>query len=101
MWDLPGGKVDHGENNLNAIEREIQEETGLFVVTMRVQWVQTAVNDYTGVYYIFAGYHCRALSAAVTLSHEHHAYQWLPPTEFMRLPSTPFLQNLVREAFKL
>jgi 8-oxo-dGTP diphosphatase len=101
VWDLPGGKVDHGEHNLNAIQREIQEETGLFVVAMRVQWVQTAVNDYTGVYYIFAGYHCRALSAAVTLSHEHHAYQWLPPTEFMRLPSTPFLQNLVREAFKL
>lgn len=101
LWDLPGGKVDHGEDNLLAIQREIQEETGLFVTAVRVQWVQTAVSEHTGVYYIFAGYHCRALSTAVALSEEHHAYQWLPPTEFLRLPSTPFLQALVREAFRL
>ena len=41
------------------------------------------------------------VGAAVALSEEHHAYQSLPPTEFMRLPSTPFLQALVREACRL
>ena len=101
VWDLPGGKVDYGENSHYAIQREIQEETGLLVAAVRVQWVETAMNDRNGVYYIFAGYHCRAQNTAVRLSHEHHAYQWLSPTDFLRLPSTPFLQNLVREAFRL
>lgn len=30
-WDFPGGGVDPGENSLQALHREVQEETGLQV----------------------------------------------------------------------
>ncbi len=29
VWDIPGGWLDHGENVLNCIERELKEEMGL------------------------------------------------------------------------
>lgn len=33
-WDLPGGKLDEGEDMLEGITREIQEETSLDKVTI-------------------------------------------------------------------
>ena len=99
-WDLPGGKVQYGENHLLAIQREISEETGLDVANLQLHWFDTFMNDKRGLYYIFVGYQCRALSEDVFLSDEHFSYQWLAPHDFLRLPSTPFLQNLVRQIFQ-
>lgn len=38
-WSTPGGVVDQGESSLGALSREVQEETGLSVVTWsRLCW---------------------------------------------------------------
>jgi len=29
-WNFPGGKIDEGESSVNAVVRELGEETGLF-----------------------------------------------------------------------
>lgn len=31
LWSLPGGRVEHGESDQTAVEREVREETGLSV----------------------------------------------------------------------
>jgi 8-oxo-dGTP pyrophosphatase MutT (NUDIX family) len=36
-WDLPKGKIDAGENPLQAAAREIEEETGLRVLQMETE----------------------------------------------------------------
>ncbi|MER7010920.1 NUDIX domain-containing protein [Saccharopolyspora sp. NPDC000359] len=30
-WSLPGGRVEHGESDRSAVQREVREETGLSV----------------------------------------------------------------------
>lgn len=36
QWGLPGGSVEIGESVTEAIEREVQEETGLLIEVMRL-----------------------------------------------------------------
>lgn len=42
-WGLPGGKVDQGETNLNAIVRETFEETGLKLDPLMMEPLYSAV----------------------------------------------------------
>lgn len=46
LWSVPGGRVEPGENDVTAVEREVLEETGLHVtVGLRVG---TVVRDGLG-----------------------------------------------------
>jgi len=36
VWTLPGGGIDHGEDPLDAVRREVHEETGLLLAETRL-----------------------------------------------------------------
>ncbi|WP_368733209.1 NUDIX hydrolase [Streptomyces alkaliphilus] len=46
LWELPSGRVDSGENLLDALRRVVTEETGLTV---------TAVEEYLGMFDYHSG----------------------------------------------
>ncbi|SDM00544.1 ADP-ribose pyrophosphatase YjhB, NUDIX family [Halogranum gelatinilyticum] len=78
-WELPGGRLDVGESTVDGLRREVREETGLDVVIRRpiytISWRNDRGEGRYGVYYL-----CVAETTAVTLSHEHTAYDWLAPS---------------------
>jgi 8-oxo-dGTP pyrophosphatase MutT (NUDIX family) len=91
-WDLPGGSLGQDdlttENNphLEAVKREIKEETGLDIDEVQVVHAASGIKktESTGDVLIYAvGYRSQVggIKPAVILSGEHTEYQWLPKNE--------------------
>jgi 8-oxo-dGTP pyrophosphatase MutT (NUDIX family) len=80
-WDFPKGGIEEGESELDAVIREVREETGIadlkliggFRQTISYQFKSTEgeINK-TVVFYLGS-----TSTFKVTLSHEHRAYAWL------------------------
>jgi 8-oxo-dGTP pyrophosphatase MutT (NUDIX family) len=70
-WELPGGKLELGEDPATAVAREISEETAWQVAVRDIldSWVYTIT---AGVHVLIVTYGCDLLTdQAPVLSHEH------------------------------
>lgn len=100
IWDLPGGRINRGENLFDALRREIFEETGIREISkispvsidLTTIRVPTESGD-CGV--IYATYSCvLAQDGAVALSPEHLDYAWKMPEEAASLLPPDFPESL-------
>ena len=48
MWDIPGGFLEEGEEALEGLRRELEEETG--IVVEPVEWLGAYVDPYDGYF---------------------------------------------------
>jgi 8-oxo-dGTP pyrophosphatase MutT (NUDIX family) len=85
-YDLPGGRLQPGEHVLEALKREVKEETGLVVelgdpisvgewrpVVKEVPW------QIIGIFF-----ECETSSLEVSLSGDHDEYKWIEPSEYQK-----------------
>jgi ADP-ribose pyrophosphatase YjhB (NUDIX family) len=78
-WQMPGGKINPGETPLEALHREVFEETSLFVYSPSLLGIHTHHWDTpTGVQQTFLiAYHCIANQSEVSLfTPENDDYSW-------------------------
>lgn len=76
-WLLPGGKINQGENWLEALIREIKEETGITNFKIdRVLEVDSWMEDKVG-YYVVTFIVSMEGEPNIVLSDEHTEYAWV------------------------
>ena len=77
-WEFPGGKMEPGETEEQAIVREIREELDVEIVVERK--VCTVEHDYPQFHLVMHCFWC-SMSRGVLELKEHQSARWLEPSE--------------------
>ncbi len=91
-WGLPGGWLERGERPVDALQREIQEETGLVVRVASLLLIDKWKSDQ----HLDIAYLCRAEDDITCLSGELLGYRWAQMDTISSL--SPFHQEAVEAA---
>lgn len=79
-WEFPGGKIELGESNEEALIREIKEELD---ITISVQAFLTTVNhEYESFHITMHAYLCEITEGNLTIL-DHIDAKWLTVTEMI------------------
>jgi 8-oxo-dGTP diphosphatase len=81
-FEFPGGKIEQGETQKEALKRELREE--LDIVTDIKSLFLTVVHQYPDFELTMHSFICEAKSKELILN-EHIAQEWLSPTELKNL----------------
>ncbi|MGI8535943.1 MAG: (deoxy)nucleoside triphosphate pyrophosphohydrolase [Mycobacteriales bacterium] len=92
LWEFPGGKVEPGESDVQALVRELREEL-LVEVSVGARLGDDLLIGDTAVLRV---YRCRLLSGEPALV-DHDAHRWLAADELADVPWVPVDLPLLEE----
>jgi len=96
-WEIPGGGLQFGEDLLEGLHREIQEETSLSVHVDRLLYAMTTLispqRQIVGLTYL-----SYTDSGEVILSHEHKNFQWASHKQLVELLNKPMLDDFMKHS---
>ena len=86
LWEFPGGKVEQGEEDADALRREVQHRLGADVtVGSMISYVRHPYEHYVVDLFL---YECKL--ASTTLEPRNvSAFKWVTSAEFDQYPFTP------------
>ena len=74
-WEFPGGKLEEGENEEQAIIREIKEELDIDILPLRK--ISSHVHDYGSFKINLIAYLCNYVAGEIELL-EHQDFEFIP-----------------------
>lgn len=95
MWELPGGKVEKGEFFVDALVREIKEETNLDVKVG--DFAETVQNDYMQKRTVQLMMHLEDVEGEVKISEEHTDWMWASLDKIKTLEISTSLEKMLKK----
>lgn len=104
-WGIPGGKIRFAEPSLDALRREIKEETNLDVQDVRFVVAQDCIHSrefYRDEHFILLNYTCACDGTQeVVLNDEAQEYQWITLTDALDLNLNQPTRTLICEVLRM
>lgn len=81
FWEFPGGKVENGEDNETALQRELYEE--LRIRVKNIEFFHSNKQYYNGKIIELLSFNCDKDSEFKLNSEDHDAYKWVNKEEIV------------------
>jgi 8-oxo-dGTP diphosphatase len=105
LYTLPGGGVEVGENLVQAVVREVREETGLAVEPIALAGYREAIvrdgEDRVERHFVILPFAARWIAGEPVLNEELSEAMWLHPSELAGLTTTQGLAEIIERAFTI
>ena len=89
FWELPGGKVEFGEQPQETLRREVEEEFGVkdFEINDLLDMFSFRATDEVGEWsFVVSVFLCKLNSENLTISDEHEKVAWIKPEDVRSYP---------------
>ena len=104
LWGIPGGKVKWAEPSVDALRREIKEETNLEIGEIEFVLAQDCIHSkefYRDAHFVLLNYTARVNGKVeVRLNDEAREFQWLKPDAALKMKLNQPTRTLIEAVSK-
>lgn len=93
-WEVPGGRVEEGEDLIEALVREIREESGVGAEIGALVGIYSRITPPSMILFGFAG---RYRSGELVTSEESEAVEWVKPEAVLGRITHPAIRDRVQD----
>jgi len=77
VWEVPGGRLEVGEDPIEGVQRETREEVSIEIDVQEPLGVRSFTRD-DGQHITMMVFRAKPCTTGIVLSEEHTAFEWVP-----------------------